>query len=267
MSNYRVRQVLVLGDMPRRQLRFLVALATYLDDDSLSVRLGFATLTEAAGLSERWMKAARAELRDAKRIEYEPGRYRGDLTRWTVLCLPEKGAPIRSALPASGKGIPVGASFDSRKGVPDDPGRGHLNGSEGGTLESADQQEPERKLNLPAKPSSSLSSLELVARQLADLGGSEREIRAVIDKMAKDPKIRHVGAYLRKAVREGDGPVLLAEVRQSLHIADRMFSPPQVPPSAAPQRPAERNGNEVRDPEKLRSLLADTRKKLATPAS
>ena len=145
MSNYRVRQVLALGDMPRRQLRFLVALATYLSDDSASVRVGFAALTEAAGLSERWMKATRAELREAKRIEYEPGRYRGELTLWTLLCLPEKGAPI---------GIPI----DGQKGAPNGTGRGHPDAKEGGTRYLAGQRQPEPRLNHQARPSGGAAS-------------------------------------------------------------------------------------------------------------
>jgi hypothetical protein len=139
VSNYRVRQVLALGDMPRRQLRFLVALATYLNDDSDSVRVGFAALTEAAGLSERWMKATRTELREAKRIEYEPGRYRGDLTLWTVLCLPEKGAPI---------GIPIA----SQKGAPNGTRRGDPSAKEGVTRQHAGQRQPRRGLKHQAKP-------------------------------------------------------------------------------------------------------------------
>jgi len=269
VSNYRVRQVLALGEMPRRQLRFLVALATYLGDDSLSVRLSFRELNAAAGLSERWMKITRAELREGKRIEYEPGRYRGNRTLWTMLCLPEKGAPIGSALPGPQKGAPMSAPFAFRKGAPDSPGRGHLNSPEGGTPESADQQQPERRLNPLAKSSGSLSSVDRAAHQLLELGGSEREIRFVISKITKDSKIRYPGAYLRKAIEQGDGPELLAAARQVLCPAGTMHDQPRVPPSAEQQvppsalpRPAGSNGHQFSDPVKVASIIAETRRHL-----
>lgn len=212
MSNYRVRQVLVLGDaMPRRQLRFLVALATYLGDDSRRVRVGFDALTATAGLSARWMKVTRGELRDGGQIEYQPGKHRGDLTLWTALCLPEKGAPMGDPLSTGKKGGPMGDSFLAQKGAPDGAERGHLTAEKGGTLKLADQQEPDCGLNRRANPSSSLSrALTALAAAVPDL--TEREIESISDRLKDNPEIPYPGRYLQVVIGNGDAAEFAAAV-------------------------------------------------------
>ena len=71
-----------------------------------------------------------------------------------------------------------------------------------------------------------LSSLGRAAQQLAALGGTEREIQAVTGKITQDPAIRWPGAYLRRAIDQGDGPALLEEARQQLADADATARPP-----------------------------------------
>jgi hypothetical protein len=105
VSNYRVRQVLALGRLPDRQLRFLVALATWLPDESRSVRVGFGTLLEHTGNARNTVKAARRELEADGRLSSVASRGRGHLTLWTVHCLPEKGVSYVDPFSVDGKGV------------------------------------------------------------------------------------------------------------------------------------------------------------------
>jgi hypothetical protein len=139
VSNYRVRQVLALR-WPGRQLRFMIALATYLPDDGLIVAVGFDELTTAAGQSKTTMKAARSDLAEAGKIAYKPGRGAGIRTVWTVLCLPDKG--VRHAAP-----------FADVKGVRSDEKKGSDPAEERVTYPAADLGEPVNGLNRQAKPS------------------------------------------------------------------------------------------------------------------
>jgi hypothetical protein len=95
VSNYRIRQVLALrGQRPERQMRVLLALATWLTDDTVTVRLGAGQLRATARLTERNFELARIELVKAGELGYEPGgKHRGDRSVWTLLCLPDKGDP------------------------------------------------------------------------------------------------------------------------------------------------------------------------------
>jgi len=191
VTNYRVRQVLALGDdMPVRHLRFMVALATYLGDDSRQVRIGFDALTATARLTRRNMKLARGELRDSGRIDYLPGKHRGDLTLWIALCLPERGSP-------------TGTSFEAQKGVPYGSERGSPGTEKGGPRQDADQQKPEHSLNRQAKPSGSLSrALDALADAVPTL--TEKEIESITDRLKDNPEIPHPGPYLHAVISNGD---------------------------------------------------------------
>jgi hypothetical protein len=140
MSNYRVRQVLALGDMPARQLRLLVALATWMNDDSRTVRAGFAAVAETMGTSPQTARRARRDAREAKRITYVPGRGRGHVTVWTVPALPEKGVQHADPLLQDRKGGQPGPE----KGVNPAEKRGHIPAPDLGTSEQG--------LDLSAKP-------------------------------------------------------------------------------------------------------------------
>jgi hypothetical protein len=99
MSNYRVGQVLTLGPMPERQLRFLCALAMFMDDDSRSVRVGFDALVTVSGQSRNTVRKARRELEASGRVTaLSGGRGPGDLTTWAVGCLPDKGVSVLDPL-------------------------------------------------------------------------------------------------------------------------------------------------------------------------
>jgi hypothetical protein len=131
VSNYRVRQVLALGPMPDRQLRFLVALATWLPDDTRIVSVGFDTLIAETGNARNTVRQARRELEAARKVTSKRGDGRGHLTLWTVLCLPEKGVSDVDPLP--------GAE------------RGSTSGQKGGQPERADLQGRDRGLDRRAK--------------------------------------------------------------------------------------------------------------------
>ena len=142
MSNYRVRQVLALGPLPDRQLRLLIALATWLGDENRTCKVGFATLTQDMGTSADTAKRARRDARDAGRITYIPGRGRGNLTSWTVDCLPGKG--VQRGDPFS-DGVKGGQPTPEKGGNPPDK-RVHY--------PCPDQHRNERELLLRAKSSS-----------------------------------------------------------------------------------------------------------------
>ena len=146
MSNYRVRQVLALGPMPDRQLRCLIALATWMTDDSRTVRIGFAALAASMGTSPETARRARRDCRKAGRITYIPGSGRGHVTTWTVTCLPVKG------------GQDADLPSDTRKGGQPVPEKGVNPDDKRGSGDRADQQEPEHMLNPYANPSARSSA-------------------------------------------------------------------------------------------------------------
>lgn len=157
MSNYRVRQVLALGDMPERQLRFLIALASWLPDDTRSVKAGFSTLIETSGRSHNTIRKARRELEAAGKLTSITGRGRGNLTVWVLHCLPEKGTNDTGTLsPDGGKGTndagTVPRTGNGGKGTNRGSEKVPTRGQKRYQPQLDDQQEPERGLDLRAKP-------------------------------------------------------------------------------------------------------------------
>lgn len=140
MSNYRVRQ-----------LRFLVALATWMTDETRMVRVGFETLIEDTGSSRNTVRNARRELETARKLASKPGTGRGHLTVWTVLCLPQTAGKEASEVNPVSEVDPLTA----RKGVNEPSERGSTSTGKGGQPETADLRVPDRGLNRLAKPSSS----------------------------------------------------------------------------------------------------------------
>jgi hypothetical protein len=191
VSNYRVRQVLALGPMPDRQLCLLVALATWMDDHSRVVRVGFDALIAVSGRTHNTIRKARRELEDGGKVITVTGGGRGHLTLWTVLCLPEKGTNVLGPLLETGKGTNPG------------PERVPTEGQKGYQPELADLGKPEPGLNRSAKPSSSLSrALTSLAEAVPAL--SEREMDVISDHLKDNPDIPHPGAYLRTVIANGD---------------------------------------------------------------
>lgn len=180
-----MRQVLALGPMPERQLRFLIALATWLSDETRTVRVGFGQLIADSGTALNTARKARRELEAARKLASTVGRGKGNLTVWTVLCLPETAFPAESEAAAKGTSDVDPFSADS-KGTSDvDPFTPVDNSPKGTSREPqkvpneapkryqgqrADQREPDMGFNLRAKPSGSLS---LPAREAGD--GETRE--------------------------------------------------------------------------------------------
>ena len=167
MTNYRVRQVLALGVMPDRQLRLLIALATWLPDDTRTVRVGFDTLIRDTGNVRNTVRKARRELEGAGQLSSIAGDGRGLLTLWTVLCLPEKGVNASAPLPVKGvniadplldvKGVNIADPLldplpGGVKGVNPVAERGSSDPEKGGQGQRADLQKPVHWLNSRAKP-------------------------------------------------------------------------------------------------------------------
>ena len=191
MTNYRVRQVLALGDMPDRQLRLLVALATWLPDSTRTVRVGVDALTAATGKTRNTFRRARRELESDGRVGSQPGQHRGDLTIWTVYCLPEKGVNESDPLPA-------------KKGVNPEPGRGSIGDEKGGQPQAADLREPDRWLKSLAKPSSSLSRRRANTRR-RPRRDRERDPRSCQAHRSRHPRPQ-LGAVPRRGHRQRRRP-------------------------------------------------------------
>lgn len=149
------------------------------------------------------MRKARRELECDGRVSSLTGRGRGNLTLWTVHCLPEKGVTLADPFSADVKGVnptlEKGSNSVGKRGQP----------------QLADLRELDRSLNRWANPSSSLSRA-VSALQSAVPDATEREIRAIVSQLEQDPKVRYAAAYLAKAVSNGDAPVLVAEARNRL---------------------------------------------------
>jgi len=210
VSNYRVRQVLALGDMPERQLRFLIALATWMDDYSLTVRIGFDTLIKDSGNTHNTVRKARRELEADKRISSEAGNGRGHQTAWTARCLPEKGTNIAGTQSGAGKGTNRG-----RERVPTEAEKGYQ-------PQRADQQEPDCGLNRLAKPSrargreqpsaalaADADLIRMIIEEVRDATGrtiSSAWAGRVKQTILNGHEPARAGAYIRQAIRAEPDP-------------------------------------------------------------
>lgn len=213
MSNYRVRQVLALGRMPERQRLFLVAIATWMNDDTNVVRVGVTTLMATTGQARNTFRTARRELEAAGRvISTSGGNGAGDLTSWHVRCLPDKGVNELDPLTVSDKGVKPG------------PIRGSNNTPEGGQPQRADQPKPVQGLDLRAYTSGSISDgpptarpapvdygdlIPIIIEELKAATGAtitadwaRRVQRTVLD----GQQVSNPAAYIRKAIQDEANP-------------------------------------------------------------
>jgi hypothetical protein len=201
VSNYRVRQVLALGAMPDRQLRLLIALATWMTDDTNVVRVGVTTLITDSGNTRNTVRRARRELEAAKKvISASGGHGRGDLTWWHVPCLPDKGVNVSDPL------------VDSDKGVNPEPVRGSIQSKKGGQPKRADQQKPDQGLNRRANTSGSISGDDLIKTIIEEIktatgatistDWADRVKHTILD--GREPS--NAGAYIRHAIRAEPDP-------------------------------------------------------------
>ncbi len=216
MSNYRVRQVIALGKMPERQRMLLIALATFMHDDDLAVRVSVDALMKTAGLSRNTFRSARRELEEGGRIRAVPGGHGSrDVTTWTVSCLPAQGV---NALNPLSQGV---NESDPLQGVSRTSFRGSTERHSGGQPKSADQAKRDRWLNRMAKDSLSSPGDPLLTLLRESVPDAEmRELSELIGWTEAEGKVRNVRAYLRAAFRNGDGPSLIAEVRTELAERD-----------------------------------------------
>jgi hypothetical protein len=147
VSNYRVRQVLAIKPkLLESKLRLMVALATWMTDDSTTAAVGFEAITEQAQLARNTARDARNALAADGYLTWTSPHGRGHRTAWTMHRLPE----------LKGVSDPDLFSETAAKGVSDpDPFTGEKKGStEGGKRgqsQRADQQKPIDRLNRKAK--------------------------------------------------------------------------------------------------------------------
>ncbi len=225
MSNYRVRQVLALGRIPERQLRLLVALATWMNDDTRTVRLGFDALIRDTGNVRNTVRAARADAAAGGRLAWEqPQRGRGHLTVWTVLCLPDKGVNEPDPLTDAGKGV----NRPAEKGSTEPEKRGQP--------QPADLPEPDHGLNRRAETSGSLSARARELLTAVDPQVSERESDFIIEKIKLD-KGRNILAIVRTNIADGDAAAVIGDARAALAEAEAKVSARDAPEDARQDRP------------------------------
>jgi hypothetical protein len=209
VSNYRVRQALALGVKQQRQKDFLVALATFMTDDSRRAVAGVNALMKVACQSRNTFRAARRELEESGSISsIVSGKGPKSLTTWTVHCLPAYGVNVLDPIT---DGVNDSDPIQAADGVNPGPLMGSTEPSGWGQAQLADLQEPDRGLNRRAKPSSSLS------RALADLATAvptltEREIESISDRLNGNPEIPHPGPYLQAVIGNGDAATFAAAV-------------------------------------------------------
>jgi len=248
ISNYRVRQVLGLGAMPERQLRFLIALATWMSDETRTVRVGFETLIRESGKSHNTIRNARRELEAAGKLASHGGRGKGNLTVWTALCLPEKGVsdvdphadPKGTSEVGTFSGESKGTSEvgtftsvgDSAKGTNREPQKVPTGGSKRYQPQPADQPEPEMGFNSRAKPlSPGPGSLHAeLAAVVPDV--TERETRLALEELKSRPRVQSPRAVLLHEIKTGGGPDLVALVRQNEQGQQAESRPPSAIKSA-----------------------------------
>lgn len=90
MSNYRVRQVLAIKPkLLDSKHRLMVALATWMNDDSMSAVVSFDVLMEQAQLARNTARDARKTLAADGYLTWTSPRGRGNRTAWTFHRLPE----------------------------------------------------------------------------------------------------------------------------------------------------------------------------------
>lgn len=84
--------------------------------------------------------------------------------------------------------------------------------------------------NVQRQKTSSLGSLDRVRQRFSDLGATERETNWIVGKAKDNPAVLSVGAYLAKALDNGDGPCLIAKARQQLNAEATVIGFPQRKP-------------------------------------
>lgn len=190
MTNYRVQQVLALGTMPERQLRLLVALATWMNDQSREVRVAFGTVIKTANISVNTGRKARKELNESGKLAYTEGRGRGNKTVWTVLCLPEKGTSAVGTFSDAAKG-----TNSQAEKVPTEAGKRYQGKHD-------DQPKSDHCLDLRSTPTVSRGAAGLIRSMYPDATDTEideitrdkttRGARSVVAVLAKEVETRQL---------------------------------------------------------------------------
>jgi hypothetical protein len=155
LSNFRVRQALNLR-RPQRQKDFIGGLATYLNDDTRTARVGWDKLVEASGTAPNTAKKARRELQaQGDLLVVSTGVGQGHVNEWTALCLPEDSRVMPPRKPRKGVNSANRVSavdpLLNGKGVNPAQERGSNGIQKGGQTQGADLQQT-NTLERLAKP-------------------------------------------------------------------------------------------------------------------
>lgn len=242
-------------DLKYRPFRVLVALALDARDETRQGMPGLELLTLRGNCGMRTTKRAMRELTAAGLVKVVKSSAPGRRTVYEIL-------PMAVDNPPTGDNMlsPERGTEPKQRGTKTRPTGDTNDGPVSVSISSH-------------KSESSLSSAERAAQRLLDLGGTEREIRHIVDKIMKDPKIRYAGPYLTAAIDRGDGPVLLAQARQGIaedEAMRRMFGERRARQAEDEQKRAEAQARRSapqppRDPERVGAIVADLRATLTSP--
>jgi hypothetical protein len=201
VSNYRVRQVLAIKPkLLESKLRLMVALATWMNDDSMTAEVSFDLAMEQAQIARNTARDARKALAADGYLSWTSPHGRGNRTAWTFHKLPELKGPSDVDL----------FSEADVKGVSDaDPLPALEKGSTGfgkrGQPERADLQGHGDKLNRQANDDDARAA---TARLFAAQYGwtdehAERVVETIIARARKP--VTHPAQYVDTAIQR-DGP-------------------------------------------------------------
>jgi hypothetical protein len=235
VSNYRVRQVLALKPkLLDSKLRLMVALATWMNDASMTATVSFDVVTEQAQLARNTARDARRALAADGYLTWTSPHGRGNRTVWTFHRLPElKGVSDTDLFPEAGaKGVSDADPFCAAE-------KGSIEGQKRGQSERADLLGRDYRLNRQANPLSPADAtadagpgdrngerdnhLTRMLRKAAPNATPEEIQRVVVDFQDREAtgKYRSAVAVMRTAIEKGDAPGLIEKARREIAKDER----------------------------------------------
>jgi hypothetical protein len=181
----------------------MIGLATWLDDDTIEVRLSNRVLADASSLHPDTVKGTKPRLRKKGWLDYEPARRPGELTLYRVLIL--EGGVSRTPPSKGGTGetppSPAKGGSGSQK-------RGGREAPKGGVGKSADQPERDHKLNPLATTQAqdvSRDVRKVIRAAVADATDDETDTyaRQIQDERHPDNLARYLGGFPAAKIVEG----------------------------------------------------------------
>jgi hypothetical protein len=198
VSNYRVRQVLAIKPkLLESKLRLMVALATWMNDDSMTAEVSFDLAMEQAQIARNTARDARKALAADGYLSWTSPHGRGNRTAWTFHKLPElKGvSDVDLFSEADVKGVSDADPLPA-------PEKGSAGPGKRGQPERADLQGRSNKLNRQANDDDArpVAAAAVAAEYGWPREHAERVIETIVARARKpvsDPA-RYVGTAIKR---------------------------------------------------------------------